>query len=275
MTSKLKRTAKIFVLILVVTIATGKASQVPDFPVWVRMTLETISSLGWLALIGLAGAGFVQWAIEFLKVEPYEPIPDEPEIEVIKTNVADLQTVLSDLETDTHDAAVKIADANQYVDQLTKLIKAIALRSEEMSAEAATLRKALKAIQTGDPLQIAKAAGEMKDSHLRQLMLCNVKTNVYWQGVGRTVAAQLGTLLQWSSSYEQFVGNLLTDISEAKARSTALLASKELAIVAKPMLSIQANLDDAQNSLQLQRKIHISREVGQLPTVNAGLLMGG
>jgi len=273
MTTKLKRTLKLFVVILVVTIATGKASQVPDFPVWVKVTLETVSSLGWLAIIGLVGLGFVQWAIDFLRIEPTQPEPEE--LTTIKTSVDNLQSVLSELETDTTKAHILISDANVYTSTLVRLIKGIALKAEQMTTEAEALDKALEAIQTGDKLKIARAAGQIQDSHLRQLMLTNVKTPTYWQGVAQTVAAQLGTLNQWSTGYEQFIGNLLADVSEAKARSTALLASKELAIVARPMLTIQANLDDAQSSLQLQRKIHIGREVGQLPTVNAGLLMGG
>ena len=282
MTSKLKRTAKIFVVIAIVTIAADQVTKVPEINPFYRGVAELLMTYGWLALIGIAVFGFVLWIVEFLKDESEpepepesEPEPNEPEIEVILTNVTDLQSILSELEADAHDAAVKIADANIYAEELANLIKAIALRSEEMSREAAILRDALKAIQTGDATQIAQAAGEMIDNHLRQLMFCNISTPVYWQGVGQTVAGQLGALLQWSGRYEQFVGNLLTDVSEAKARSTALLASKELAVVARPMLMMNETLNDAQNRLQMQRKIHIGLEVGRLPTVNTGLLMKG
>lgn len=255
--------------------AAWQMSAVSTLPDWAVIALQTVALLAVLGLV-LCATMFA-WQKFYESKGPRKD--EEPEIEDetaprITAAVKNLDRVLADIERDTSRATVRIADANAYTETLVQLVKGIALKGEAMRQESMAIGNALEAIESGNPVGIAKAAGGLSDQHLRNLMLCDVWTESYWAGVSRTLAAQQGTLVKWAASYDKFVGNLLTDLSSAKAMAAQLTASKELAIVARPMLQIQAGLAEAQHVLSLQRRVTVGEAVGQLPTVNSGLLAG-
>lgn len=271
----MRRKTAVFVGLLILAIAAGQTAAIPNLDPWLTAGLNTLSIMAWLVLAGLVG--WVVWELvaKFVSQDPAtDPAPDIEDAGQINHAVKNLAATLATLEQDTSQATLLILDANTYTDTLVRMVKGLALQAEKMRSDSGNLAAALDAIAAGNSLAIAQAAGRVSDAHIRELMLCDVTTASYWAGVGRTAAAQLGTLEQWAEGYDRFVGNLLTDLSAAKSRLAALTASKELAIVARPMLQIEANITEAQAVLQLQRRVKVGRAVGNLPTINVGLLKG-
>lgn len=195
-----------------------------------------------------------------------------PEVEAINNTVKNLSYVIAELEGDSNKASVLLADAQIYTQTLVNLIQGIALKGEAMADEIEQLQGALEAIASMDPLQVAKVAGQVKDPHIRTLMLCRVKNSDYWLDISRVVATQLGTLQQWEKGYRTFTGNLLSEVSKAKSQLAASTAALELTGVSRPLLETQANLVKAQKYLQLQRKPGIGQVAKELPMINTHLL---
>jgi hypothetical protein len=163
-------------------------------------------------------------------------------------------------------------DAQTYTQNLVDLIQAIAMKAEAMQQEADILQTALESISTQEPLKIAQAAGEVKDQHIRTLMLTKVRDAGYWQDTSILIATQVGTLTQWQQGYRTFASNLLSEVSKAKAQLSAQTAALELVGTSRPLLQAQANLGEAQHYLQLQRNPGLHEAAKQLPAINAGLL---
>lgn len=183
-----------------------------------------------------------------------------------------LSTILAEMERDASKASLLILDAETYTQTLVNLIQGIALKAEAMAEEIDTLNLALSAIAEQDPLQIAKSAGRVRDTHIRTLMLGRVRNLDYWQNTAMLVSAQVGTLVQWEKGYRTFAGNLLAEVSKAKSQLVAQSAALELAGAARPLLQTQANLNEAQACLQLERNPAIGQAARELPAINAGLL---
>lgn len=226
-----------------------------------------------LGLWGLWSVGARLWrlGVSLLATEMLgEPEPEEAE-QVYET-ATELSRTLASLEQDSSQASLLIVDAKMRAGNLAAMIRAIALKADQMRLEAEKLQAALAAIEAGDPLGIARAAGEIPDAHIRDLMLVNVRTGSYWQGVARLVATQLGTLGQWAGGYDRFAENLLGEVSTAKARLAALSASLELTGAARPLVEVRASLDEAQGYLQLERRPGLHKMARELPAINAGLL---
>lgn len=247
---------------------------------WVVYGLLAGAFVFWLAAAvvlawGLWSVGARLWrlgaallASEMVGLE--EPEPEEaPEV---YQSAAELTRTLADLEQDSGQASLLILDARTHAGNLAAMIRGIALKAEQMRLEAEKLQAALEAIQSADPLAIARAAGEVPDAHVRELMLVNVRTGSYWNGVARLVATQLGTLSQWAGGYDRFAENLLGEVSTAKARLAALSASLELTGAARPLVEVRASLDEAQGYLQLERRPGLHKMARELPAINAGLL---
>lgn len=203
------------------------------------------------------------------------PAPVE-EAPVIQQNLAGLDKILFDLEQDSSAASLRLLDADQYTTNLVALIKGIVLKAEAMQAEIIGLQTASQAIAGGDPLQIAAAAGQVKDRHIRELLLCDARPgNGYWLNVTRLIAVQLSAIEQWAIGYDKFASQLLAEVSGQKARMAALTASLELTGTARPLLEIQSRLNEAQSYLQPQRRPALLPIFKSLPAINAGLLGGG
>lgn len=209
-----------------------------------------------------------------------DPAPPAPasieEAPAIRQNLAGLDEILFDLELGSSAASLRLLDADQYAANLVGLIKGIVLKAEAMQAEAVGLQTAAQAIATRDPLQVAAAAGRVKDRHIRELLLCDAQPdNGYWLNVARLIAVQLGTIEQWATGYDKFASQLLAEVSGQKARMSALAASLDLMGTARPLLEIQSRLDEAQTYLQPERQPALVPAFKSLPAINAGLLGGG
>lgn len=244
------------------------------------MNAETLDTLGQLVAITATSIavlflGYVGLRL-FLKWSQsrHSEIADleEPEASAISENMQNLSRVLADAETDSSKASLLLLDAQTYTQNLVELIQAIALKAESMQAEAETLQLALESITSQDPLQIARAAGTVKDQHIRTLMLTKVKDLAYWQDTSMLIATQVGTLTQWQQGYRTFVSNLLSEVSKAKAQLSAQTAILELMGTSRPLLQTQANLSEAQHYLQVERQPGLHEAARQLPAINAGLL---
>lgn len=220
------------------------------------------------ALTGLFVLG--KRLLDFMKSKADKP---EEEMGEIVQSVKRLDKVLADAEQDSNRAGVLLSDAETCAGQLVKLIQGIALKAEDMAAEMETLNQALAAIAARDPLQVAQAAGRVRDDHVRTLMLCNIRNEEYWQDTAMLISAQIGVLAQWEAGYRKFTGNLLAEVSQAKARAAGLTAALELTGASRPLLQIQARLHEANQALQLRDRPGLYKATKELPSVNSGLLL--
>ncbi len=250
-------------------------------PLWMTSGLRFLSYVLGVILVALIGyglwgvvvrLGLFLWSLVSQTESVDIDLETPQETTEVKQTLSALSRTLAQLETDSSKAALLLSDAGEYTGHLVALVKGIALKTETMRDEIKGLQAALKAISTGDPLQIARVAGQIKDRHIRELMLCQVQTPDYWTSVARLVATQLGTLEQWTLGYDRFAISLLTEVAGLKARLAAMTASLELASATRPLLQIQGNLDEARLCLQFECRPELSRAVEALPTINAGLL---
>lgn len=237
---------------------------------------SVITGLGWITLALVMAALFALVALKLIAWLRERAGGGEPEETggAITDAMRNLAYVLTGIERDRGNAQALIHDAMFYTQALVELIQGIALKAEDMAAESQQLQGALEAIAAQDPLQIARAAGLVKDQHIRTLLLSRVRSSDYWLDTSMLISTQLGTLQQWERGYRVFAGNLLKEVSKSKARLAASSAAVELMGASKPLLQTQANLNKAQACLQLQRQPGIQEAARSLPAINAGLLGG-
>ena len=165
---------------------------------WLPLALETLAFVSNTLLVVLVLAGLWSLGVKLLAVlGPFmvglfqtrkvevnlaPPAPEAPEI---KQSLLGLAQTMDDLERGGSKASLLLADVVQYTATLVQLITGITLKAEAMREEARGLQTALEAITSQDPLQIAKAAGLVKDAHIRDLLLCRCRrltTGRVWPG---------------------------------------------------------------------------------------------
>ncbi|MCG3208605.1 MAG: hypothetical protein FOGNACKC_02216 [Anaerolineae bacterium] len=190
----------------------------------------------------------------------------------ITDSIARLSKILAMLEKDTSQAAQLLVDAEVHTETLVRLITGTALKAEKMATDSAEIQALLDAIETKDPIRIYRAAAAVNDPHIRTLALAKVHDDGYWQNVGMLCAAQVGTLALWQRTYREFTTNLLADVSNAKASFAANTAALEMGKASRPLATAMAQLGQAQNLLQIQRRPEGERIVRGLPAASAGLL---
>jgi hypothetical protein len=229
---------------------------------------------GGITLIVLAGLFVLGWKLfKLFKAKDEAERTDEPEQTLSMRAIRNLGRILEEAEKDSNKAGELLCDAETYTLQLVKLIQGIALKAEAMAAEIDTLNNALTAIADRDPLKIAQAGGQVRDEHIRTLMLCKVHNSDYWQDTAMLISAQVGTLQQWEKGYRIFTSNLLGEVSQTKAKAAALTAALELTGTSRPLLQVQAGLSEASGYLQLQRRPGLYKAAKELPAINAGLML--
>jgi len=115
------------------------------------------------------------------------------------------------------------------------------------------LDMALTAIASGDTSEIARAAGNARDEHIRTLMLLPFEQGDerYWQNITRLIAVQLGTSERWQDEYSQLAANLIAEVSVIKTRLIAISAQIEVAQIARPLLQAKVSLDETTRYLRL------------------------
>jgi hypothetical protein len=267
-------------LLWLISLALGYLGQVATYleaPVWAVAGLRLLSYiagtlLALLAVYRLWGLtvqfGLFLWSLisetETVSVglDDAGSVEEGPEIAQAIGNLAE---ILDQIEADSRQARTLLVDAATYTGMLVDLVQAIAGRAEEMMAEIDQLNQALAAIKTGDGVQIATAAGEISDAHIRSLMTTEIKHADYWDSVARLIGSQLGTLRQWERGYRRFAGSLLVEVSKAKGRLASLEASNDLVGTSRPLMQIQANLNQAGHHLQLEQTP--VRQIAQLAPV--------
>lgn len=235
--------------------------------------IDVVIYLGYaaLAIVILVGLGWLAWRLYQAKLKPQ--IEEELEQQEAITAMDNLAGVLAQAEQDSNKAGLLLVDANTYAQSLVNLVQGIALKAEAMQEETDVLNKALEAIASQDPLKIAQAGGQIKDEHIRTLMFCKVRNAGYWQDTAILIGAQMGTLQQWERGYRTFASNLLSEVGKAKSQLASLTAALELTGTSRPLLQIQASLNDATGYLQLERRPGLYQAAKELPTINAGLLL--
>lgn len=224
---------------------------------------------GGIALLVLAGLFLLTWKLFKAKTE-HESVD---ETDAIAQTMDNLSKILSEAEKDSNRAGVLLSDAETHTQTLVNLVQGIALKSEVMAQEVETLNNALAAIASRDVLKIAQAAGQVRDIHIRTLMLCKARNEDYWQDTAMLISTQVGTLQQWERGYRVFASNLLSEVSKAKSQAAALTAALELTGTSRPLLQIQAGLGEATGYLQLQRRPGLYKAAKELPAINAGLML--
>lgn len=176
------------------------------------------------------------------------------ESKAIVESVRNMATVLARVEQDRNAATLLMGEAQTQSTMLVSLIKAIARKADDYDRQIETLSNAMTAITGGNPLDVAQAAGKVSDAHIQSLMLTDVHDSDYWLNVNRVIAAQSGSLQRWSAGYRRFAARLLLDFGRLKAQLTTLEAAGDLVDVARPLVTVQTNLNAAGNYLQLKNR---------------------
>ncbi len=259
----------------------GYAAQLPAGE-YIQIGLRAAAGLTSVAITLIVLAGLWIFAGSFLVKlwnELFVETGDAPAeqslvegAEAAAGTVHDLAIALERAEQDSTQARVFLADAQQYAEHLVRIVQSIALKAEDMAREITALQVALDAIETTNPVEIAKAAGAVPDDHIRNLMLTEVRDAEYWTGVAKVIGTQFGVLVQWSASYRNFSSRLLTDIAQAKAKLAQAQAVLELAEASRPLAQIDHSLRLASNCLQFKQKPELAPLVRVLPaSITAGL----
>ena len=222
--------------------------------------------LAWRLLVKLWHWAVAPATDEIEAVAP-ETQAEPAEADAITTSLQTLTTTLAQVEQDKNAATLLMTDAQTQSTLLVSMIKAIAGKAETYERQRDELSAAMDAIADGDPVGVARAAGKVSDAHIRELMLCDVADTGYWQNVTRAIAAECGALEQWSEGYKRFAGRLLNDFSRAKSRLTALDAASDLVDVARPLATINRNVEAASSHLQLNGRPGLDA-AGELPALN-------
>lgn len=146
-----------------------------------------------------------------------------------------------------------VREAQLQTAALVGLVKALATKATDMAAVAESFQGAFTAINTADPIQVAQAAGRVKDGHIRDLMLLPYEQGdaAYWQNVSRLIASQLGAAERWQNEYSKMAGSLMGEVATIKTRLIAASAHIEMARAARPLLQAQVNLDTAAHHLRI------------------------
>jgi len=275
----------IVVVLIVLTLVSRLAFYAAELaPVeterWTHFGLYAVGTIGkgvaWLmALVLVWRLAVKAWrwiapAVDGEEAQPEsaaQPQSEPAEAGEIATSLQALTTTLAQVEQDKNAATLLMTDARTQSTLLVAMIKAIAQKAEAYERQGEELDEAMAAIADGDPVKVAQAAGRVSDQHIRELMLCDVKDPGYWQNVARTIAAECGTLQQWAEGYKRFSGRLLLDFSRAKAQLTALNAASDLVDVARPLATINRNVDAASKHLQLNGRPGLAA-AGELPAFN-------
>ncbi len=286
---KLIALAGALLALYVVRIVSGELAAVVTDPPWLSLALRPLASLATVGIIALlsvaawyAAAKFISFLSASFTPETIEitPPPTEqpsgpplkqPEQPEITDTVTSLDDTLAKLENGQQNANTLIADAEVLGATLVGLIQGIALQSRSYQTQAKQLDNVLVAIQSRDPIAIARAAGAVRDIHLQQIVLTDIQDDEYWASAARTLAAQAGALNQWAGSYRQFSQSLLADFSQIKMRLLNLRASSDLVDVARPMLTVQHNIDAAAGYLKFDN-VDAARA---LPSIHNGRALNG
>lgn len=276
--SKLQNYVALAILLYAIRTLAVYAAQMEWDAAWLTVALKTIASLSAFILAALLLTGLWHWGkrVAGWLLGLLDPGVETMAIEgagEIKQSITNLSQTLADIEQDSSRASLMLLDAEQHAANLVALVKGVVLKAEAMKGEAEGLKVALAALADRDLTRMAQAAGSVKDPHIRELMLCRAQLDgSYWLDVTRLVATHLGTLEQWTASYDLFASDLLAEISGQKTRLAALTASLELVGTARPMLQLNAKLDEAQAYVQPQRRPELARSLKALPAINARLL---
>lgn len=275
--------AGVFILLLLIARLSAYATLLvsPKELLWLHLVFVAVGTLSQYAAaavviitlyaIGVKLFRMVQGAVAFSETDDDSELRGETGIRLqdketgqVERSLQAITRTLAKVEQDRNAATLLLNDAQIQSALLISLIQGFAGKAEAYERQNAELEAAQAAITGGDPMTIAQAAGSVSDTHIRNLMLTDIADPGYWLNVNRVVAAQSGTLSQWSDGYKRFAGRLLLDFSKIKARLTELEAAGELVDVARPLAQLKGNLTVAGAQLQLNGRLGIET-TGLLP----------
>lgn len=253
----IRHTFSLFILLIIeiaLTQAGQVAAQISALPEWVTPVLRGLGNLlGAMMLIALLFWLFNRakaFLPEWLNAMDDAPAEADNDAQIL---TRDLAMTVSKMQRKGDKSGTLIQDTQRQTAALVDLIKSLSRKSRAMAEQAQTLDEALSAIASHDAIQIAKAAGAVKDEHIRTLMLEPYENTPagYWETVSRLVATQFGTAQRWQREYAQLSANLIAEVSTIKARLTAVIAQLDAAEVARPLLQARVNLDTSAQFLRI------------------------
>lgn len=236
------------------------AAKIPSMPDWAAPTLLGASNvIGAVVFIGVALL-LPMYGKKWLPKLFAEDLQGESRVETGAVEQADearsltknLALTVANLERYGNKSSELVQGAQLQTVALVELIKTLSRNSYEMAEAAKSFNFALDALSANNPAEIARAAGKVKDEHIRTLMLqpYNQTGEMYWQNISRLVAAQLGTAERWQAEYSQLASGLIAEVSVIKTRLIAVTAQIEAAKVARPLLQARVNLDETTRYLR-------------------------
>lgn len=233
---------------------------------------------GAFAILGLLTIGAVALAAAKFLTKLFPGLFDlgvEEEAEVISqaeavtTALDTLGDRLADIEHNRDQAIIKLQDADMLAHELVGLIRRTVAKARDLAGECETMEAALDAMVSGDPLELARAAGRVNDSHIRDLLLETNGDGQYRASVLNLVATQTGALRSQSEALSQLSNRWIESLARQRAQTARLVTVIAALDAARPIASIEANLQTAQRFLMLQGKPEAWQITRDLPTAGA------
>jgi len=241
---------------------------IEDSPAWLVATLQASANVvgGLVAMAALIAVGLlaltygrqlVAW-LKSLVGDLFEQAPETPdgvtdETGQVKAVTRSLAQAVQDLDERGEDSAQLLIATETQATALVAIAKKLAEAATGYAERASSFNLALDAIAGGNPLEIARAAGQVKDNHIRNLLLMpyNHVDLAYWEATARLIATHMGGALRWQTEYSKMVVGLLAEIAAIKTGLQALEAHIDAAEAARPLLQARVGLEEAGRYLRL------------------------
>jgi hypothetical protein len=229
----------------------------------------------WMIVVTLVIAGMYGLGKYLLGLLETGEEADEAEQEVqevrhvVENNLHGIQAALSRLEADRTTAMERIQEAQNYSNQLLRVIGAAMRKYERMTARAESFSEAMSALAGGDLTRIAAAAGKIEDGQMRTLMLELLKNGdeAFRNRLEQMIAAQLGVVQRNAAAYRRLALQCMPQLSDYKVQYERLLAVHDGYDIVEPMLLVGEHLRQAQAYLELPMHEH-----QQIRTMPVGLI---
>lgn len=240
---------------------------------WATAALVLIGKLSGTAfvILGLVTIGAVALAVAKLFPGLFAlGVEEEAEViteaEAVTTALDTLGDRLDHIEHNRDQAIIKLQDADMLAHELVGLIRRTVAKARDLAGECEIMEAALDAMAGGDSLELARAAGRVNDNHIRDLLLETSGDGQYRASVLNLVATQTGALRSQSEALGQLSNRWIESLTRQRAQTARLVTVIDALDAARPIASIEANLQTAQRFLMLQDKPEAWEITRNLPT---------
>lgn len=268
------------VLLWLVNTGANTIIETVELSPWIRALLLVVAHVSFAAFVVLiaAGGGYLivrgvkMLAGLFPDMLSLEPEKDQMQETGIVTGADDVSRALEELgqrlrtiEDNRDEAIRKLQDADILAATLVSLIRRTVAKARSLATEGDEMGAALEALVSGDPVSIARVAGQLNDEHIRSLVLETKGDAAYRDSVIRLVATQLGALRSSSQALAELSNSWVESLAAYRAQTARLAVAIDVLDGARPLANLDANLRTAQSYLMMQGRAELHQVMRALP----------